>query len=119
MVEAALQGLEFPLEFVHSLEDARRLAERATHRLAMGTLQFDESRLFDLLPITQAAGTPLIALKLTESHLPPSVVDAFFRAAELMGFAGWMDVHKMKQVHGWIKAHAALRRLIVETALPG
>ena len=121
MVEAAntaLAGLKFPLVFTHNLAEACNHLQTGHFRLALGSLQFDDSRLFDLLPAARASGTPLLAVRLTGSQLPDSVIDAFFRAAQLLGFQGWIDVYRLSQQQGEEHALSRLRELVLASILP-
>lgn len=113
----ALATLDIPLVFTHTLADACGLVQTGRFRLLLGTLQFDDSRLFDLLPSARASGTPLVAMRLTASQLPESVIDAFFRAAQLLGFQGWIDVYRLSMRKGKDQALDDLRELVLATAL--
>lgn len=114
----ALARLGMPLVFTHTLADACAQLQTGRFRLALGTLQFDDSRLFDMLASARASGTPLVAMRLTVSQLPDSVIDAFFRAAQLLGFHGWIDVYRLAQRQGEEQALSHLRELVMATALP-
>ncbi len=113
----ALEELAIPLVITHTLADACSKLQSDRFRLVLGTLQFDDSRLFDLLPSARASGTPLVVMRLTASQLPDSVIDAFFRAAQLLGFQGWIDVYRLSQRQGKAQALASLRELVMATAL--
>jgi hypothetical protein len=45
------------------------------------------------------------------------VIDAFFRAAQLLGFQGWIDVYRLSKGQGKAQALANLRELVMATAL--
>jgi hypothetical protein len=113
----ALEELNIPLVYTHTLADACGKLHSGRFRLVLGTLQFDDSRLFDLLPSARASGTPLVVMRLTASQLPDSVIDAFFRAAQLLGFQGWIDVYRLSKGQGKAQALANLRELVMATAL--
>lgn len=117
-ITKVLKGTGLPLIFAHTLPEACRELEKRTFQLVLGTLQFDESRLFDLLPATRASSTPLVAVRLTESQLPDNVIDAFFRAVQLSGFHGWLDYYRVSQQQGEAEAHRRLYTLIKDLALP-
>ncbi len=118
LAESLLRDTGMPLVRTHTLADAGLQLQQGCFRLIVGTLQFDDSRLFDLLPLARAAGTPLLAVRMTPGLLPESVIEALFKAVQLCGFHGWMDVCRVTERHGEAEAVRRLQSLVLDTALP-
>ena len=106
----------FPIRFVHRVEHAVDLIASHRFRLVIGTLQFDDSRLFELLPAAKASATPAIVAKLTYSHLPRDVINNSFKAALLSGFDACIDLESLEQTLGPKQAIAEVRNTVLRYA---
>lgn len=113
--EEALQGFD-RLDFAHTREEAFALLAQHNYRAILVTLQFDESRPFDLLPPAKASGTPILAVKLLHSKLPEHMIQSAFKAALLMGFDGCIDLQALKRRLGRAAALEEFRRQVLALA---
>lgn len=118
-ISAARQALgdDMAISFVHSVATAIPLIPTGRFSIVVGTLQFDESRLFELLPAAKASGTPIIATKLTVSSLSRNVVEHSFRAAMLSGFDACLDLESLLNSVGRHKAHEQFRATVMNIAM--
>ena len=106
----------FPLKFVHRVDDAVRMLASNRYCVLVGTLQFDDSRLFELLPAARSSCTPIIVAKLTFSHLPREVITHSFKAALLSGFDACIDLESLEQTLGHDKALIEVRDTVLRFA---
>jgi hypothetical protein len=93
----ALQALNNTLPVIptHTVVHASQLLTDRRFSLIVGTLQFDDSRLFDLLPLAKATETPIIAIKLHHSRLSEKFIADTFHAAMLMGFDACIELQAL------------------------
>ncbi len=108
----ALCADDIALTFVHSVDDAISEIKTGQFSIVVGTLQFDDSRLFELLPAAKASGTPIIAIKMTVSYLPLSMISHSFGAALLSGFDACLDVEADVSAVGRDRAYEQFRQMV-------
>lgn len=113
-----MEALSDTLDLIptHSVAHAGRLLQSSRFRLIVGTLQFDESRLFDLLPLAKRTGTPIMAVKLHFSILPEDYIARTLKSATYMGFDASVDVQTLQSLIGREAAFQKLRETVLATA---
>jgi hypothetical protein len=88
----------------------------------VATLQFDESRMFDLLRMVRAhrvhRAKPFVAVRLTSGALPNEVVKTVMRSAIICGADAAVDYACIEAGHGAHVANLALRTALYSAALP-
>ncbi len=109
-------GDDFDLTFVHDVNFAVKQVLTGTYSVVVGTLQFDESRLFELLETTKEIGMPIIATKLTVSHLSSHIIENWFHAAALSGFDAQINYQDLEQSVGEQKAQELFRATVAKFA---
>jgi|GEM_PF-1401696 len=114
--EHALRCNDFHLSFCHTLRDARRLLLAKPFDIIVCTLQFDESRLCDLLQHVSSspalASIPFVALtfwKRGEGMLSKEVVKSALRCATLSGATESIDLAEWRNDLGDMPAFEELR----------
>lgn len=100
----------------HTVVEASRLLAERRFSLIIGTLQFDESRLFELLPVAKATETPIIALKLHRSILSEKFIADTFHAAMLIGFDACINLQAMEKELGQEAAFESFRATVLKFA---
>lgn len=102
----ALQELFEPTLFVHSadsLESAlRTLGSRVKVELIICTIQFDESRMFDLLRVAKARypDIPFVCCRVLDSDAPRISLEALRIASEALGAVAFLDLPGLAKTYG-------------------
>lgn len=124
--EHALRCDDFELAFCHSMQDAVRQLLAQRFELIVCTLQFDESRLCDLLQYVKStpslAFIPFAALtfrKEEEGILPTEAVNIALRCAKLYGATDAINLPERRKELGDEPAFEELRMRLRRMGSPG
>lgn len=104
---------DFSLEFCDSLADAKKLLSSGRFDLVLCTLQFDSSRMFDLLRHVRSdpaiRDIPFVAIKLAGGILSDDTVRHVLKAAHLMGADECINLADWRRQFGDEQAYDRLR----------
>jgi len=119
----ALQCADFDMSFCHSLNQAKQFLLETAFDIVICTLQFDESRLCDLLQFIRTtpliSPTPFVALtfwKEGEGMLSVSAVKTALHSAKLCGAIESINLPQWRQQSGDEAAFEKLRSCIRQLA---
>jgi CheY-like chemotaxis protein len=112
-------GSEFTLEFCHSVPAAIRLLATQRFDLIFCTLQFDSSRMFDLLRHAKSdralQDIPFVAIKLGGGILSDESIRHVLKAASLLGANACINLPEWRvrlgDENAYLKLREALRDL--------
>jgi CheY-like chemotaxis protein len=115
LVSHVLQSSDWDLIYCTSVAEAKQLLHQHCD-LIFCTLQFDGSRMFDLLQYAKADSQikpiPFMALKITDSVLPESTVKAVMKTARLSGADACVNLAQWRKQLGDEPAYEKLRNTI-------
>ncbi len=111
--EDAIGEAEHDIVFCHTFEHAKGLLATQPIDAVVATLQFDESRMFELLRTVRAhqdhKTKPFVAVRLTCGGLPDEVIRTVMRSAIICGADAAVDYSSIETCSGVSAANLALR----------
>ncbi|MDO8300170.1 hypothetical protein [Lacisediminimonas sp.] len=114
----AIGDFQTSVLFCHSFEHAQHMMEVQPFHAIVATLQFDDSRMFDLLRMVRAHSVhrckPFVAVRLTSGALPDEVVKTVMRSAIICGADAAVDYSSIEACHGVNAANQALRSTVAQ-----
>jgi CheY-like chemotaxis protein len=117
IISTALQFSDLVLTFSDSVQEAKLLLNQWHFDLIFCTIQFDSSRMFDLLRYVkkenpQTKAIPFLALKISEGLLPDSLVDLSLKTAKLIGANETVNLAVLRRELGDEEAFVRLRDIM-------
>jgi hypothetical protein len=116
LVSQALQFPDWVLNFCDSVEEAKLLLRDRPCDLIFCSLQFDSSRMFDLLQYaktnSKTESIPFVAVKILEGILSASTVENILKTARLYGASESVNLAEWRKQLGDEPAYAKLRNTI-------
>ena len=112
---------DFALSVCHSLAEAHKLLAEDRFDLILCGVNFDESRMFELLddvkanPATKAL--PFVCIKVFQSILHAGSYDSVKKAGALLGVATFIDLAQWRKEIGREQADAQLRSTLHQVIL--
>ena len=105
-----------------STSDALRRLGAGGISLVLCDVEFDDSRMFDLLRYVRAEpstrGIPFLCVRTRQGELAPAVVEGLDIASRALGGAGFVDLVRLRRDLGEDAAASELRRLVADHLAP-
>lgn len=119
--EEAIGDIDHDILFCHTFDHAQRVMRSQPFHAVVATLQFDESRMFDLLRSVRAdkhhRSKPFVAVRLTSGGLPDEVIRTVMRSAIIGGADAAIDYSSIENCSGVTAANLVLRRALTRFCL--